>query len=79
MEADKKLMETYGQSWDEMFPTEEFYQVMHLKLFPKKLVHAENLGGEIAKLSNKRVWIGLFPLRGIELESSMCRIVAMEP
>jgi kynurenine formamidase len=52
---------------------------MHLKLFPKKLVHAENLGGEIDKVSNQRVWIGCFPLRGIEMESAMCRIVALLP
>lgn len=79
IEAENKLKAKYGKDWDEMFPTEEFYQVMHLKLFPKKLVHAENLGGEIDKLSNKRCWIGLFPLRGIELESSMCRVIALEP
>lgn len=76
--AEKKLVEDYGKTWDEMFPPGEFYQVMHLNLFPKGLVHAENLGGEINEVSNKRVWIGLFPLRGIELESSMCRIIAME-
>jgi arylformamidase len=79
LEAEAKLQKTYGKKWDEMFPPETFYQVMHLKLFPKKLVHAENIGGEIARLSNKRCWIGLFPLRGIELESSMCRVVAFEP
>ena len=79
VEAEKKLKQKYGKGWDEMFPTEEFYQVMHLKLFPKGLIHAENLGGEINKVSNKRVWIGLFPLKGIELESSMCRIIALEP
>jgi len=78
-EAEKKLKATYGKSWDEMFPLEEYYQVMHLKLFPKKLVHAENLAGDINKISNKRCWIGAFPLRGIELESAMCRIVAMLP
>jgi len=78
-QAEARLIEKYGKKWDEMFPPEEFYQVMHLKLFPKGLVHAENLGGEIEAVSNKRLWIGLFPLRGIELESSMCRIVAMEP
>jgi len=76
--AEKKLIEDYGKTWDEMFPPGEYYQVMHLNLFPKGLVHAENLGGEINEVSNKRVWIGLFPLRGIELESSMCRIIAME-
>ena len=53
--------------------------MMHLKLFPRGLVHAENLGGEIDQVSNRRLWIGCFPLRGIELESSMCRIVAMLP
>lgn len=79
IEAEKKLIATYGKEWDDFFPPEDYYQVMHLKLFPKKLVHAENLGGEIDKLSNQRCWIGLFPLRGIELESSMCRIIALQP
>ena len=79
IEADKKLQEKYNKTWDEMFPLEIYYQVMHLNLFPKGLLHAENLGGEINKVNNKRVWIGLFPLRGIEMESSMCRIVALEP
>lgn len=78
-EAEAKLKANYGKSWDEMFPPEEFYQVMHLKLFPKGIVHAENLGGEIDKLSNKRCWIGCFPLNGMEFESSQCRIVAMLP
>ena len=77
IEAEKKLIANYGKTWDEMFPTEEFYQVMHLKLFPKKLVHAENIGGDIQKVSNQRLWIGMFPLRGIELESSMCRMIAI--
>jgi len=77
-EAEAKLMKDYGKTWDEMFPSEEYYQVMHLQLFAKGLVHAENLGGEIQKVSNKRVWIGLFPLRGIELESSMCRVIAVD-
>ena len=75
-EAEAKLKKNYGKEWDEMFPPEEYYQVMHLKLFPKKLVHAENMGGDIEKLSNKRCWIGCMPLKGMELESSMCRMVA---
>ena len=78
-EAEEKLIKNTGKKWDEMFPPETFYQVMHIKLFPKGLVHAENLGGEINKLSNKSVWVGLFPLRGIEMESSMCRVIAIEP
>jgi len=79
-EAEEKLIAKYKvKSWDEYFPQDEYYQVMHIKLFPKKIVHAENLGGDINKLSNKRAWIGCFPLRGIELESAMCRIVALLP
>jgi len=80
IEAENKIKAKFGgKSWDEVFPQDEYYQVMHLKLFPKKIVHAENIGGDIDKLSNKRAWIGCFPLRGIELESSMCRIVAFMP
>ena len=79
-EAEEKLMAKYKvKSWDAYFPQDEYYQVMHIKLFPKKIVHAENLGGDINKLSNKRAWIGCFPLKGIELESAMCRIVALLP
>ncbi|NLB34875.1 MAG: cyclase family protein [Elusimicrobia bacterium] len=73
-EAEKKL----GKPWEEVFPEEEFYQVMHIKLFPEGIIHAENLGGEINKLSNRRIWIGAFPWRAIELESCICRIVAFE-
>ena len=78
-DAEARLQAKYGKAWDEMFPSEEYYQVMHLKLFPKGIVHAENLGGEIDELGSRRAWIGCFPLRGIELESSMCRIVALLP
>lgn len=77
-QAEAKLKKDYGKAWDEMFPYEEYYQVMHIKLFPKGLIHAENIGGEIDKLRNKRTWIGCFPWRAIELESCICRIVAME-
>ncbi|MCM2324042.1 MAG: cyclase family protein [Oligoflexia bacterium] len=76
--AEKKLRADTGQGWDEYFPPEEYYQVMHLKLFPKRLVHAENIGGDIAKVSNKRLYIGLFPTKGIEMESAFCRVVAWE-
>jgi len=79
LEAEKKLKEKTGKSWDEMFPPEDYYQIMHLKLFPKGLVHAENLGGDIDKVSNKRLWIGCFPIRAVDFESSWCRIVALEP
>lgn len=78
MEAEELMVKQYGKKWDELFPPKEYYQVMHLKLFPKGIVHAENLGGELNEVSNKRVWLGLFPLRGIELESSLCRVIAID-
>ncbi len=74
----EKAQEKLGKPWDEVFPPQEYYQVMHLKLFPKGLIHAENLGGEIDKISNSRIWIGCFPWKAIELESCICRIVAMD-
>ncbi len=78
--AEEHLKQKWNaQSWDDYFPPDDYYQVMHLKLFPKRIVHAENLGGDIDRLSNRRAWIGCFPLKGIELESSMCRIVAAVP
>jgi len=70
-EAEEKL----GRKWEEVFPPSEYYQVMHLKLFPKGIVHAENLGGDIDKISNRRLYIGAFMWRAIELESCIARIV----
>jgi kynurenine formamidase len=78
-EAEAKLIERYNKRWDEMFPQEIYYQVMHIKLFPKRMVHAENVAGAVDQLANQRCWIGAFPLNGIELESAMCRIVAWRP
>lgn len=77
-EAEAKLRAETGLAWDEYYPFEEYYQVMHLKMFPAGIIHAENLGGEISQLNNKRTWIGLFPWRAIELESSICRIVGFD-
>jgi len=77
--AEAKLEKEYGQKWDEMYPQDYYYQVMHLKLFPKKIVHAECIGGEIDQApNNKRLWIGAFPWRAIEMESCICRILAFD-
>jgi kynurenine formamidase len=76
--AEAKLKKDYGKGWDEMFPLDYYYQVMHLKLFPKKIVHAECVGGDIDQVSNKRVWIGAFPWRAMEMESCICRILAFD-
>ncbi len=79
-EAEAYLKKVRGAaSWDDYFPYDEFYQVMHIKLFPKKLVHAENIGGRINELGSTRAWIGCFPTKGIEMESAFVRMMAFKP
>lgn len=70
-EAEKKL----GRPLEEIFPTEK-YQFMHIKLFPHGIIHAENLGGNIDYLLNKRTIVGAFPWKFVGGESCICRIVA---
>lgn len=74
-EADEFLLEKYGKGLNELFPASH-YQLMHVQLFPINIIHAENLGGEIDKLLNKRTIVGCFPWRFVGGESSICRIVA---
>ena len=75
-EANQKLIDQYGKDWDEMYPLDKFYQDMHLNLFNKGVVHAENLGGEIAEAGNGRYFIAAFIQKGMELASCWGRFVA---
>lgn len=77
-EANRKLMETYGKSWDEMYPLDKYYQDMHLNLFPKAIIHAENLGKDLARMESGRYFIGCFPQKAMELESCWARFVAFK-
>jgi arylformamidase len=77
-EANRKLIETYGKSWDEMYPLDTYYQDMHLNLFPRGIIHAENLGRDIAHLESGRYFIGCFVQKGMELESCWGRFVAFK-
>src|SRR5215831_7965152 len=43
---------------------------------PEGLLHAENLGGDIELMLNRRALIGAFPWRYEGLEGCPCRIVA---
>ncbi|RKL62492.1 cyclase family protein [Thermoanaerobacteraceae bacterium SP2] len=74
-EADEYLKNKYGKGLDDIFPPSH-YQLMHVQLFPHDIIHAENLGGDIDKLLNKRTVIGCFPWRFVGGESCICRIVA---
>jgi kynurenine formamidase len=77
-EANAKLIRDFGQDWDEMYPIEHYYQDMHLNLFPKRIVHAENLGGDIATAPSGRYYIGCFVQKAMEAESMWGRFVAFK-
>ncbi|MDH3525606.1 MAG: cyclase family protein [Acidobacteriota bacterium] len=74
--ANAKLRERYGKDWDEVYPQDKYYQDMHLNLFPKHIVHAENLGGALADAESGRYYIAAFIQRGMELASCWGRFVA---
>lgn len=78
--ADKYLREKYGKGLNEIYPWPDVYQAMHIQVFPKphEIIHAENLGGDIDKILNKRLVIGCFPWKFVGGESSICRIVAFD-
>jgi kynurenine formamidase len=75
-EANQKLIDQFGQDWDEMFPLDKYYQDMHLNLFPKGIVHAENLGNQLTEAENGRYYIAAFIQKGMELASCWGRFVA---
>lgn len=74
-EAEKK----WGKKIDELMPWPENYQVMHTMLFPKMILHAENLGGDIDKVANKRCLIMAPPFKFEGGESAYCRVIAITP
>jgi kynurenine formamidase len=75
-EANQKLIDQYSKDWDEMYPLDKFYQDMHLNLFPKGIVHAENLGKDIARAASGRYFIACFVQKGMETASMWGRFVA---
>jgi kynurenine formamidase len=75
----------YGVSPDiarEAFPSLKTGKVVfdivpfHNRAFQGSLLHAENLGGDIELMLNRRALIGAFPWRYEGLEGCPCRIVA---
>lgn len=77
-EANQKLIEQYGKDWDEIYPLDKYYQDMHLNLFPKGIIHAENLGTDLADMESGRYYIGCFVQKGMELASCWARFVAFK-
>jgi kynurenine formamidase len=64
-----------GRPVEETFPR-EFLAAMHTIPFAAGIVHAENVGGDIAQVLNRRLTIGAFPWRFVGGDASICRIVA---
>ncbi|MDD5368198.1 MAG: cyclase family protein [Anaerolineaceae bacterium] len=77
-EANEKLKRDFGKDWDEMYPLDKYYQDMHLNLFPKRIVHAENLAGQLATATSGRYYIGCFVQKAMEIESMWGRFVAFK-
>ncbi len=74
-EADKVFQKLYNQTLAEFYDDSK-YQLMHIDLFPKSIIHAECFGGQIDLLLNRRVQVGFFPWRFVDGESSIGRAVA---
>jgi kynurenine formamidase len=77
-EANAKLIRDFGKDWDQMYPLDDYYQDMHLNLFPKRIVHAENLAGDLSKAKSGRYYIGCFLQKAMETESMWGRFVAFK-
>ena len=77
VECEAYFQKKFRKSIDEIFPPSH-YQLMHIDLFPQDIIHAENQGGDIDKVLNRRMTIGCFPWRWVGGESSICRIVAFD-
>lgn len=74
-QADYVFETKYKTTIEETF-TDDLYQMMHIDLFPHKIIHAECIGGDIDLLMNRRVQIGFFPWRFVDGEASIGRCVA---
>jgi kynurenine formamidase len=84
----RQFEERVGMSCDAFFPRYEYTHKLsgrrvtndlfpfHNLAFQEGLQHAENVGGDIEKVLNRRCVIGAFPWKYEGLESCPCRIIA---
>ena len=76
--AKQLLKEEYGKSWDEMFPIEDYYRLMHVEVPKSKLLFVESLGGALGDVLNRRMWIACDPVPLQECEAAWARVLAYE-
>lgn len=67
--------EQFGVKLAEQWPEANLF-FMHHEPFRKGIIHAENVGGDLARVLNRRLRIGAFPWKFVGGEASICRIVA---
>jgi arylformamidase len=77
-DAAREYEKRTGRSAAADFPEDGWFP-MHRIPFSRGIVHAENVGGDIAQVVNRRCLIGAFPWRFVGGEASICRIVAFLP
>jgi kynurenine formamidase len=65
----------FGVAVEERFPPEHVF-CMHREPFRRGVIHAENLGGDLPSLLDRRCMVGAFPWKFVGGEASICRIVA---
>lgn len=73
----KEWEEKTGLKYREVFPEDEF-NILHYWTLGNNQMHVENVGGDVAKVVNRRMNIGAFPWRFVRGEASICRVVAFE-
>ena len=73
----EEFKKKFGKPVEEVMPWPENFQLMHVYLFPKGVLHVENAGGEIDKVLNRRCVISCFPFKFLGGESAFCRLVAI--
>lgn len=78
--CDAYMRQRYGKGLDEIYHWPDTYQAMHVMVFPRpwEIIHAENIGGEIDKVSNKRLILGTLPWKFRDGESAFCRCIAID-
>jgi kynurenine formamidase len=72
-EYERRFSVTVQERWPE---SDLFF--MHHEPFRRGLIHAENVGGDLATVLNRRLTIGAFPWKFVGGEASVCRIVAFD-
>jgi len=85
----KQFEAKVGMSCEEFFGKNEYthkrsgrkvvedYFPFHSQAFQENLIHAENVGGDIDKVTGKRVTFAFFPIRWTRGDGCIIRLVAM--